>query len=30
LNVHDGKITYAAVARELGYEYVEPREALAN
>lgn len=28
LNVHDGKITYAAVARELGYEYVAAMDAL--
>lgn len=29
LNVHAGKITCEAVARALGYEYVEPKSALA-
>ena len=29
LNVHAGKITYAAVARDLGYEYVPAAKALA-
>lgn len=28
LNVHKGMITYEAVARDLGYEFVNPREAL--
>jgi len=28
LNVHKGMITYEAVARDLGYAYVNPREAL--
>ena len=28
LNVHRGKVTYADVARDLGYEYVPAREAL--
>ncbi len=30
LNVHKGMITYEAVARDLGYEYVVARDALAN
>lgn len=30
LNVHNGKITYQAVATELGYDYVDPREALTS
>ncbi len=30
LNVHKEMITYAAVAQDLGYEYVPPLEALAN
>ncbi|WED43830.1 alanine dehydrogenase [Legionella cardiaca] len=30
LNVHKGMITYEAVARDLGYDYVEAAEALAN
>jgi alanine dehydrogenase len=29
LNVHAGKITYKAVADDLGYTYVPAREALA-
>lgn len=29
LNVHKGMITYEAVARELGYDYVDPTEALS-
>jgi alanine dehydrogenase len=29
LNVHKGKVTYADVARDLGYEYTPAREALA-
>ncbi len=28
LNVHAGQVTYAAVARDLGYEYVKPAAAL--
>jgi len=28
LNVHEGKITYEAVARDLGYEYVSAVQAL--
>ena len=28
LNVHDGKVTYEAVARDLGYDYVDPLTAL--
>lgn len=28
LNVHQGKITYEAVARDLGYDYVAPHDAL--
>ena len=28
LNVHDGKVTYEAVARELGYDYVPVAEVL--
>ncbi|KTD24792.1 alanine dehydrogenase [Legionella lansingensis] len=30
LNVHKGMITYEAVARELGYDYVDATEALAS
>ena len=30
LNVHKGKITYEAVARDLGYDYVTPTDALAH
>ncbi|CEK11200.1 alanine dehydrogenase [Legionella hackeliae] len=30
LNVHKGMITYEAVARDLGYDYVEAAEALAS
>lgn len=30
LNVHQGMITYEAVARELGYEYTTPTDALAS
>lgn len=30
LNVHQGKITYEAVAREFGYEYVAAKDALIN
>lgn len=30
LNVHKGMITYEAVARDLGYDYVEASEALAS
>jgi alanine dehydrogenase len=29
LNVHDGNITYEAVARELGYDYLPLQKALA-
>ncbi len=29
LNVHAGKVTYKAVADVLGYDFVDPREALA-
>jgi alanine dehydrogenase len=29
LNVHDGKVTYEAVARDLGYDYVPVSEVLA-
>jgi len=28
LNVHAGKVTYRAVADDLGYEYTPPRQAL--
>ncbi|MBF0279227.1 MAG: alanine dehydrogenase [SAR324 cluster bacterium] len=28
LNIHNGKVTYEAVARDLGYDYVPAREAL--
>ena len=28
LNVHRGKVTYDAVARDLGYEFVPARDAL--
>jgi alanine dehydrogenase len=30
LNVHHGMVTYEDVARDLGYDYVPPREALAS
>lgn len=30
LNVHHGMITYEAVARDLGYEYIAPTDALAR
>lgn len=30
LNVADGKVTYAAVAHDLGYDYVEPQTLLAS
>ena len=30
LNVHQGMITYEAVARDLGYEYITPTDALAS
>lgn len=30
LNVHQGRVTYAAVAEDLGYEYVDPQTALAG
>jgi len=30
LNVHAGKVTYQAVADVLGYDYVDPKEALAE
>ena len=30
LNVHQGMITYEAIARDLGYEYIAARDALAN
>lgn len=30
LNVHHGMITYEAVARDLGYEYIHPIDALAR
>jgi alanine dehydrogenase len=26
LNVHDGLVTHEAVARDLGYDYVDPRK----
>jgi alanine dehydrogenase len=29
LNVHQGKVTYRAVANDLGYEFVEPTQALS-
>ncbi len=29
LNVHRGRVTFKAVAEDLGYEFVEPRQALA-
>ena len=29
LNVHGGRITYKAVADDLGYDYLDPREAIA-
>ena len=29
LNVHQGKVTYRAVANDLGYDFVEPTQALA-
>ncbi len=29
LNVHEGKVTYEAVARDLGYDYVPAAEAIA-
>jgi len=29
LNVHKGKITYEAVARDLGYDYIAPTDALS-
>ena len=28
LNVHDGMVTYEAVARDLGYDYVDPTTLL--
>jgi alanine dehydrogenase len=28
LNVHDGKVTYKAVADDLGYDYVDPNTLL--
>jgi alanine dehydrogenase len=28
LNVHEGRVTYKAVAEDLGYDYVEPAVAL--
>ena len=30
LNVHQGMITYEAIARDLGYDYIAARDALAN
>jgi alanine dehydrogenase len=30
LNIHRGKVTHKAVARDLGYDYVDPRKALAG
>lgn len=30
LNIHAGKVTYEAVASELGYAYVAPKEALSS
>lgn len=30
LNVHKGKITYEAIARDLGYDYIEAIDALKN
>jgi alanine dehydrogenase len=30
LNVHAGKITYEAVAKDLGYDYVPAAQALAG
>jgi alanine dehydrogenase len=29
LNVHRGRVTHAAVARDLGYDWLDPREAIA-
>ncbi len=29
LNVHHGKVTYKAVADDLGYKFIDPREAIA-
>jgi len=29
LNVHRGAVTYEAVAHDLGYEYIDPRQAIA-
>ena len=29
LNVYRGKVTYKAVADDLGYDYVAPRDAIA-
>jgi alanine dehydrogenase len=30
LNVHKGEVTYEAVAKDLGYEYCDARDALAS
>ena len=30
LNVHAGKVTYEAVAQDLGYSYVSARDALSQ
>ena len=30
LNVYQGKVTYKAVAGDLGYDFVEPAQALAT
>jgi alanine dehydrogenase len=29
LNVHEGKVTYEAVAKDLGYDYVPAAQAIA-
>jgi alanine dehydrogenase len=29
LNVHDGKVTYKAVAEDLGYDFVDPMSLIA-
>jgi alanine dehydrogenase len=29
LNIHQGKVTYKAVATDLGYDFVEPTQALS-
>ena len=30
LNVHRGKVTFKAVADDLGYDYLDPRDAIAT